>query len=236
VVVLIALLVISFTIYLVYAQIITFLNDIPAIKKHLAEHYATLQLWIEQQFSINAKVQKTLVNNAAADVHGAGIVYVKQTFFTVAQSVAFIIFILIYAFLILYYRSIIKKFIDAFFVTPDRQSIDAVLTGAKQVVKNYMTGLVIEMIIISTSNSIVLMIIGVKYAIFLAVFTGILNIVSFIGIYKGIIFIGIITLTTSATMSQIAWIATGIKFTVMEIKAISKADTSIDAVKNTGKV
>jgi predicted PurR-regulated permease PerM len=209
-VVLIALLVISFTVYLLSAQIITFLNDIPAIKKHLAEHYATLQLWIEQQFSISATVQKTLVNNAAADVQGAGIVYVKQTFFTVAQSVAFIIFILIYAFLILYYRSTIKKFIAAVFVTPDKKSIDAVLAGTKLVVKNYMTGLVIEMIIISTSNSIVLMIIGVKYAIFLGVFTGILNIIPFIGIYTGIIFTVLITLTTSANMSQIVWIIIGL--------------------------
>jgi predicted PurR-regulated permease PerM len=209
-VVLIALLVISFTVYLLSAQIITFLNDIPAIKKHLAEHYATLQLWIEQQFSISATVQKTLVNNAAADVQGAGIVYVKETFFTVAQSVAFIIFILIYAFLILYYRSIIKKFIAAVFVTPDKKSIDVVLTGTKLVVKNYMTGLVIEMIIISTSNSIVLMIIGVKYAIFLGVFTGILNIIPFIGIYTGIIFTALITLTTSASMSQIVWIIIGL--------------------------
>jgi predicted PurR-regulated permease PerM len=209
-VVLIALLVISFTVYLLSAQIITFLNDIPAIKKHLAEHYATLQLWIEQQFSISATVQKTLVNNAAADVQGAGIVYVKQTFFTVAQSVAFIIFILIYAFLILYYRSTIKKFIAAVFVTPDKKSIDAVLAGTKLVVKNYMTGLVIEMIIISTSNSIVLIIIGVKYAIFLGVFTGILNIIPFIGIYTGIIFTVLITLTTSANMSQIVWIIIGL--------------------------
>jgi predicted PurR-regulated permease PerM len=209
-VVLIALIIISFTIYLLSAQIITFLNDIPAIKQHLAEHYSTLQLWIEQQFSISASVQKTLVNNAAADVQGSGIVYVKQTFFTVAQTVAFIIFILIYAFLILYYRSIIKKFIAAVFVTPDKKSIDAVLTGTKQVVKNYMTGLVIEMIIISTSNSIVLMIIGIKYAIFLGVFTGILNIIPFIGIYTGIIFTVLITLTTSASMSQIVWIIIGL--------------------------
>lgn len=73
-----------------------------------------------------------------------------------------------------------------------------------------MTGLVIEMIIVSTCNTIILMVIGVKYAIFLGVLTGILNIMPFIGIYSGIIFTALITLTTSASMSQIAWIFIGL--------------------------
>lgn len=208
--VLIAMLVIGFTIYLLSAQIITFLNDVPAIKKHLAEHYTTLQLWIEQRFYISTSQQKTILNNATSDAGGSGMIYVKQTFFTLAQTVVFIIFVFIYSFLILFYRHNIKKFILAVFSPPDKKSINDVLTGTKQVVRNYMTGLVIEIIIISTSNSIVLMIIGVKYAVFLGLFTGILNIMPFIGIYTGIIFTALVTLTTSASMNQIVWIIIGL--------------------------
>lgn len=73
-----------------------------------------------------------------------------------------------------------------------------------------MLGLIIEMAIISTCNVIVLLIIGIKYAIFLGIFTGILNIMPYIGIYTGTLFTILVTLTTSASMSQVSWILIGL--------------------------
>ncbi len=197
-------------VYLLSAQIITFLNDITAIKKNLADHYETLQQWLQQKFSISLSQQKTLFNSATENVQSSGMVYVKETFYTVTQSVAFSLFVLIYSFLILFYRHTIKRFLLAIFINQDKKSIEDVIGGTKQVMKNYMSGLLIEMAIISTSNSIVLMIIGIKYAIFLGVFTGVLNIMPFIGIYTGIIFTALVSLTTSANMSQIAWVVFGL--------------------------
>jgi predicted PurR-regulated permease PerM len=208
--VLLAFIVFAAIVYLLSAQIITFLNDIPAIKKNLADHYETLQQWLQQKFSISLSQQKTLFNSASQDVQSSGMVYVKETFYTVTQSLAFSLFVLIYSFLILFYRHTIKRFILAVFVNQDKKNIDVVISGTKQVMKNYMSGLLIEMAIISTSNSIVLMIIGIKYAIFLGVFTGVLNIMPFIGIYSGIIFTALVSLTTSASMSQIVWMAIGL--------------------------
>ncbi|MEI9956150.1 MAG: AI-2E family transporter [Ferruginibacter sp.] len=62
--VLIALTVIATILYLLSAQIVGFLNDIPSIKKHLGEHYEALQQWVEQRFNITTEQQQTLVNNA----------------------------------------------------------------------------------------------------------------------------------------------------------------------------
>ncbi|MEI9956151.1 MAG: AI-2E family transporter [Ferruginibacter sp.] len=137
-------------------------------------------------------------------------IYIKQTVFTVTETLAFLIFSLIYSFLILFYRHTIRNFLFALFSRPHKRNVDAVLTGTKQVVKSYMTGLVIEMTIISTCNSILFLIIGIKYAVFLGVFTGILNIVPFLGIYTGMVFTALVTLTTTASMSQVSWIFIGL--------------------------
>jgi len=208
--VLMAFFITATVIYLLSAQIIAFLNDIPSIKKHLTEHYQTLQVWIQQRFHITATQQESLVTNATAGIQDSGMDYLKQTFFTVTETVAFIIFIFIYSFLILFYRHTIRIFLFAVFSRPHKKNIDAVITGSKQVIKNYMTGLIIEMVIISTCNSILLLIIGIKYAVFLGVFTGILNIMPFIGIYTGMIFTALVTLTTPASMNQIVWIFIGL--------------------------
>lgn len=116
--VLLALVVISTIIYLLSFQIIAFLNDIPAIKLHLVEHYETLQHWIEQRFNISTIQQKSLVNNATAGIQDTGIIYIKETFLSVTETFAFIIFTLIYSLLILYYRHTIKKFLFAMFKGP----------------------------------------------------------------------------------------------------------------------
>lgn len=208
--VLIALAVIAAILYLLSAQIVAFLNDIPSIKKHLSEHYGALQEWIEQRFNITTAQQQTLVTNAKSGIQDSGMVYIKQTVFTVTETFAFLIFSLIYSFLILFYRHTIRSFLFALFSRPHKRNVDAVLTGTKQVIKSYMTGLVIEMMIISTCNSILFLIIGLKYAIFLGVFTGILNIVPFLGIYTGMVFTALVTLTTPASMSQVSWIFIGL--------------------------
>lgn len=85
-----------------------------------------------------------------------------------------------------------------------------VLNESKLVVKSYMTGLVIEMGIVSLANTIVLMLCGVEYAVFLGLLTGILNIIPFIGIYSGIAITFLITLTTDASTAQIAWVVGGL--------------------------
>jgi predicted PurR-regulated permease PerM len=208
--VLMAMFLIVTVIYLLSAQIVAFLNDIPSIKIHLADHYQTLQHWLEQSFNLSVTQQKVLVNSATAGMQDSGIVYIKETFFTLTTLLAFIIFTFIYSFLILFYRRIIKSFLFAVFNAGHRENVDAVITGSQQILKKYMGGLLIEMVIVSTCNSILFLAIGIKYAIFLGVLTGVLNILPYVGIYSGMIFTALITLTTAATMSQIAWIFIGL--------------------------
>jgi predicted PurR-regulated permease PerM len=208
--VLMALLITALVIYLLSAQIKLFLNDIPSIKKHIAQHYQTLQVFIEDRFDITTRQQSSLLTSATADMQDSGMGYIRDTVFTLTETAVFIIFIFIYSFLILFYRHNIRTFLFAIFSSPHKKNIAEVITGSKQVIKNYMAGLIIEMIIISTSNTVLFMIIGIKYAVFLGVLTGILNIMPFIGIYSGIIFTALITLTTTASMSQIMWIFVGL--------------------------
>ncbi len=205
-----AFLFIVLIIYLLSAQIVSFLNDFPTIKIHLANHYQALQKLLEQRLNISLTKQDNLLNSASESVQSSSIIFAKQTLYTVTQSLGFILFNIIYSFLILYYRSTIKKFLLALFKSANKKSVEDVLSSAKQVLKSYMNGLLIEMAIVSTSNSILLLIIGIKYAIFLGLFTGLLNILPFIGIYTGIIFTILISLTTGASMAHITAMIVGL--------------------------
>ena len=100
----------------------------------------------------------------------------------------------------------IKRFIMSVFNKAKEPDINEVLLESKIVVQRYMLGLIIEMGIIAVLNCTALLIIGVKYVIFLGIFTAILNIIPFVGILTGIVFTILVTLTTSSDLSDVIWI------------------------------
>ncbi len=201
-----ALIIIGGLIYFFSHQIAGFLKDIPSIKDHLKLHYETLQNWIQQRFHISMKQQSVMLNSATDNVKSSGSAVIGETFFTITQTFFFIIMIAIYTFLILFYRHMIKEFIIEVFNKDHEPAVKEVLLESKGIVQKYMVGLITEMGIIAVLNTGVLLIIGVKYAVFLGILSAVLNIIPYIGIFSGIIFTCLITLTTSTHLSDIMWI------------------------------
>lgn len=200
-----ALCIIAGLIYFFSHQIASFLNDIPSIRKHLQAHYETLQHWIQQKFHVSARQQTSMIETATADAKSSSAV-IGETVFTITRTMVYIIMIAIYTILILHYRHMIKQFLIAVFNKAHEPQIHEVLQESKGIVQKYMLGLVTEMSIVAVANSAVLLIIGVKYALFLGIFAAILNIIPYVGILAGIIFACLITLTTSTHLSDIVWI------------------------------
>ena len=196
-------------IYFLSHQIASFLQDMPSLKSHLEDHYATVQHWIQQKFNVSERQQTVIIKNATADVKTTGTEVIGQTFFTITHILFYLILIAIYSFLILHYRHTIKRFLMAVFTQQHAPTVGEVLQESKGIVQKYMMGLIIEMGIVALANSAILLIIGVKYAIFLGIFSAILNIIPYVGILTGIVFSCLVTLTTSTHLSDIVWIIVG---------------------------
>lgn len=201
-----ALAIIATLVYFFSHQIARFLSDIPSIKQHLEKHYSTVQHWIEQKFHVSSSQQQVMLETATGDVKTTQTAVIGQTFFTITQTLFYVIMVAIYTLLILLYRHMIKRFLIALFTQAHEPQVNEVLIESKGIVQKYMLGLIIEMGIVAVLNSVTLLLIGVKYAIFLGVFSAILNIIPYIGILVGILFTSLVTLTTSTNLSDIIWI------------------------------
>jgi predicted PurR-regulated permease PerM len=209
--VLLALTVIAAIVYFISSQMVGFLNDISAIREHLAEHISSLGKWLEQTVHISTAQQEILIENAKEEVRHSGGQYIGETFLTVTQIVVFIILVAIYSFLILCYRHLIKRFLFAVFDSQHKESLEYVLVESKHIIQKYMTGLLIEMAIVATCNSALLLIIGVEYAIFLGVFAAVLNIVPYVGLFIGVGFTVLVTMGNSSGIHEIIWIIVGME-------------------------
>jgi predicted PurR-regulated permease PerM len=201
-----ALSVIAGIVYFLSSQIIGFLIDVPAIKEHLGEHIATLQNWVEQKLHVSTAQQKVFIDDAREGVKNSRSQYISQTFLTVSETVVLTVLVAIYSFLILCYRHLIKRFLFAIFSSRHKESLQHVLLESKGIVQKYMTGLLIEMALVATCYSAGLLLIGVKYAIFLGVFAAILNIIPYIGLFMGMAFTVLVTLGNSSSINQIIWV------------------------------
>lgn len=201
-----ALAIIATVVYFLSSQMAGFFNDVPSIKHHLAEHVTSLQNWVTQKLHISTAQQKVIIDNASASVKQNGGQYIGQTFLTVSQTVILVVLVTIYSFLILCYRQMIKRFLYAVFNSQHKESLQHVMLESKQIIQKYMAGLIIEMAIVATCNSIALLLIGVKYAIFLGVLSGVLNIVPYIGFFTGLLFTILVTLGNSSGNNNIIWI------------------------------
>ena len=192
--------------YFLSTQIANFVDDIPSIKKHLNDHYVTLQKWIREKLHISFREQNQYFNNAAEKIKDSGTEYISDTFLSITQVLMLAILMPIYTFLILYYQDLIRRFLYSVFKKEDSEKVGVVIKQSKLMINNYMMGLFIEMGIVAVCNSIGLALLGIKYALFFGVFAAILNIIPYIGMFTATLFTVLITLTTSDNTSDIVWV------------------------------
>ena len=203
---LLSIIFISLIIYFLSTQIANFVDDIPSIKKHLNEHWITLQKWIKLKLHISLREQNQYFNQTAEKIKDSGSEYISETFFSITQALMLIILLPIYTFLILYYRDLIRKFLYAVFRKEHGDKVALVIKQSKIMINSYMTGLLIEMGIVAASNSIGLALLGIRYALFFGVLAAVLNIIPYIGMFTATLFTVLVTLTTSNNTSDVVWV------------------------------
>lgn len=204
--VILALAIIASVIYFLSSQMAGFLNDIPSIREHLGGHLHTLQNWMQLKLHITTEQTEVFLESAKKGVKSSGGQYIGQTFLTVSETVMLIVLVAIYSFLILCYRHLIRRFLYAVFSSQHKDNLQYVLVESKVIIQKYMTGLIIEMALVATCNALVLLLLGVKYAIFLGVFAAVLNIIPYIGLVIGLLFTVLVTLGNTSGINQIIWI------------------------------
>ena len=101
-----------------------------------------------------------------------------------------------YLFFILYYRALLMKFFMEAFMKKAGGTILEIAGRVQQMIRKYVTGLLLEMLIVGTLCSLGFSLLGIKYALFLGPLTGILNVIPYVGIFSSL---GITLLITIAS-------------------------------------
>lgn len=120
-----------------------------------------------------SKMQNELLNSSAAAI--------GQTLMILGNGLVILFLIPVYIFLILFYQPLLIGFIFRFFGTENKNKVGEIVGKIKVVIQNYLSGLVMEAVIVAILDITALMILGIEYALILGILGAFLNVIPYIG-------------------------------------------------------
>jgi len=182
--------------YFIATQAANFSETLPELKEKLDGLGKEASRWAQDAFNM----RRGEVTEAMEKVKDEGMAksgsLVGQTLTTVGTMFAFFFLLPVFTFLFLLYKRLLITFITKLFPPKNHEVLGDVLSQTKGVVQSYLVGLMFEAGIVTVLNWVGLMIIGVEYALLLAVIGAVLNLIPYIGMIIATILPMIIALAT----------------------------------------
>jgi predicted PurR-regulated permease PerM len=195
------------------------ISDWPNFKKQLFLSFSNIQVWIDTNFHIKTSKQLSYLNSAAESLLNSGTSMVGSTLLSISSILFTLIFVILYTLFLLNYRSLLKRFLIKLFNESNAHIVNDIISKTQSMVRKYITGLLLEMVIVFSVVSIVFWILGIKYSFLLGVITGLFNLIPYIGIFTALLIAVLITFAT----------ATGVKvlLVIITIVAMHLIDSNV---------
>lgn len=179
------------------SQLSDLMKDWPLLKHQVTETFHDAQNWISRTFHVNAHKQLDYLNDTAAGAVAKSAAVLGATLLTVSSTLLFLAFIILFTFFILNYRRVLFHFITAVFKEEHASRVNDILKQIQYIIKRYILGLFLQMVLVTTLTIAALSMLNVKYAVLLGLIAGIFNVIPYLGIFSALLISVIITFATA---------------------------------------
>jgi len=195
----------STIIYFISMQLVSFKNDLPALQTNLNNGFSNFQYYLQQHYHITPGKFNSSIEDLRTKALANVPVILGNTFSTLSGILEYAVLVPIYTFLMLLYRRLIVRFITASFSDGQQESVSLVLGKTEYVIRSYIVGLLLEMLIVAVMTFAGLLIVGAQYALLLSFIVAILNLIPYLGILTAAI-ISVIITASSGQPVTILWV------------------------------
>jgi len=191
--------------YFIGTQMAQFTEDLPEFQQQIEKLFHEAQVFVYDKFGVSEQEQINYIEKNAEEVlkRGSGVLGTAVTSLTSMLASAMFIFLGIFFFLL--YRSHLVKFLIWCFPPKDQTKVKEVIVEIQSIIKQYIFGLLIQVVAVSGLMFIAYSIIGIKYALLFAVLCGVLNLIPYVGVFVATILAAIVTLATGEPI-QALWV------------------------------
>jgi putative permease len=191
------------------SQLTALAQDWPAFKQQVLTGTEDLQKWISMRFHVDSEQQMSYINDSTDKALNTGTTLLGHTLLSVSSILLFLLFTFLYTFFILLHRRLLLRFIVSLFSEEHSIVVYDVVSQIQYIVKKYIAGLFLQMIIVTGLSVAAFTILGIKYGFLLGLITGIFNLIPYIGILTALLLAILITFATS-TSSHILFVIAAI--------------------------
>jgi predicted PurR-regulated permease PerM len=193
-------------IYFLSNQIMGFMDDLPGLRERLNTISHSFQIWFKKNTSITIWKQDQYISETLLNLKDSSLSYVGSTINSITDVLSYVALMPICTFLILFYRSNIASFFISIFQSHSETDVADILAESTTVSQKYLIGLLLETMLVFTLNMCGFLLIGIKYAIFLALVAALLNLIPYVGILVANVLCMFITLISSPELSHVLWV------------------------------
>jgi predicted PurR-regulated permease PerM len=155
--------------------------------------------WFSKYFDLSPWKVKQWIIKVKSDALSFSNEEVGQTLFAVGNSILILLLVPVYVFILLFYKKLLIEFIHRVFASHNQRGISVVIIKTKTVIHKYLTGLIIEAVILAILNISVLLLLGIEYPVLLGILGALLNVIPYIGGLVAVALPMMVALTTKTT-------------------------------------
>ncbi len=171
--------------YVVSIQIRSFAEVVPKFVERSTVYIDKLRTFADERFNIDRRQQGAEVQKYLNKAMAEGGTIVTSTLLATTSTLTNVFLVLLFGFFFLLYRDFFRSFFYKAFEDTRKSKIDSVMEGIYTVVKDYLAGLVLVILIIGTLMTVGLFILGIDYAVFFGFFGACLVLIPYFGISLG---------------------------------------------------
>ena len=179
------------------SQVSSLIADFPEIKKNVSKHLKSLSQWINSVSSFSTQEQAKFLDQQANKLLNTGGNILSGAAGSVSSTLVFVGLLPIYIYLILFCRNLLLRFVFLWFPEENHQKVRGAILETKVIIKSYLLGLLIQITYVTILLGGILLIIGIKHALLIAVIFAFLNLIPYIGALIGNLIGVMLTLTSS---------------------------------------
>ncbi|MEJ6979240.1 AI-2E family transporter [Pedobacter sp. P351] len=189
--------VVALIVWFFSSQVSSLIADFPEIKKNVNKHLISISNWINEISDFSTQQQAKLLDEQANKLLNYGGNLLSGAAGSVTSTLIFIGLLPIYIYLFLFYKNLLLRFVFLWFPEENHQKVREAMLETKVIIKSYLLGLLIQISYVTVLLGGILLLIGIKHALLIAVIFAFLNLIPYVGALIGNVIGVLLTLTSS---------------------------------------
>jgi len=184
--------------YILFTQVSIFTNNIPQITNKINLLINDLRDFAANKLSMKKSVVGEKIQEQLTQLQNNS--FVPADILGVISTVLLNVFLIpLYVFFLIYFRHFFMEFFYKVFSAADKEVIDDTVQKIEHVIKGYLVGQFLDILVIGTANAAVLYFIGIGYSIILGFLIATFCIIPYLGMIIGSLLAVLIAFVTTNT-------------------------------------